>query len=140
MTKLVAYLAHPVSSPTVDGVRANLDNARAWLKFLVDVTPWAICAPWIPYVEQLPDTPGNPYRDRGLADDVEMLCRCDLIVLVGGVISRGMEIERNAAVVAGLAVCDLSYVRTPPTEWGAAMGHILEVIQSVACTRALAGA
>jgi hypothetical protein len=126
--KLVAYLAHPVSAPTQAGIDANLANARAWLKFLVDVTPWAISCPWMPYVECLPDTPGNPYRERGLADDLAMVERHDLVILVGGRVSAGMQMERDHAVKHGIRVVDLSYVTSPPESWGAATGHIVEVL------------
>lgn len=105
MRKLVAYLAHPVSAPTLHEINRNLDNARGWLHFLVDATPWAISAPWIPYVETLAE---SAYRERGIADDLEMVRRCDLVVLTGGRISHGMEQERWAAIEADIPVCDLT--------------------------------
>ncbi len=67
---IIAYLAHPVSAPDQVGIDANLASARAWLKWLVDNTDWAISAPWIPYVETLAEA---SYRDRGLADDLAMV-------------------------------------------------------------------
>lgn len=109
--KLVAYLAHPVGAPDRAGIDATLANARAWLRFLVDTTDLAVSAPWMPYVEALSE---DKYRDRGLEDDLAMLERHDAIVLVGGRVSRGMEMERTHAMDLGLPVVDLSAWRSPP--------------------------
>ncbi len=109
--KIVAYLAHPVGAPDQAGIDANLANARLWLRWLVDNTPWAVSCPWMPYVETLPEA---EYRERGLADDIAMLERHDLIVLVGGRVSNGMEMERQAAIEAGLEVLDLTYCGDVP--------------------------
>lgn len=111
--KLVAYLAHPVSAPDQAGVDVNLANARAWLRWLVENTPWAVSAPWMPYVETL-DEP--THRARGLADDLAMLERHDLIVLVGGRVSAGMALERGHAVKRGLRVLDLTRMGASPPE------------------------
>lgn len=128
--RTVAYLAHPVSAPTQAGIEANLASARAWLKFLVNVTPWAISCPWMPYVEAL--TPEATYRQRGLADDLVMLERHDAIVLTGGRVSAGMQMEREHAAAHGLRVVDLTYIPSPPESWGSTVSHIIEVLGGVA--------
>lgn len=109
--KIVAYLAHPVGAPDQAGIETNLTNARAWLHWFVDNTPWAVSAPWMPYVETLAE---SAYRDRGLADDLAMLERHDLIVLVGGRVSAGMAIERAHAIEHGIDVLDLTMFASPP--------------------------
>ena len=109
--KLVAYLAHPVSAPDQAGIDANLANARAWLRWLVDNTDWAVSCPWMPYVETLAE---STYRERGLADDLAMLERHDLIVLVGGRVSSGMAVELTHAIECGIAVADLHQWVAPP--------------------------
>lgn len=103
--KLVMYLAHPVSAPDQSGIDANLSNARAWLKWFVDHTSWAVSVPWMPYVETLAE---ESYRDLGLSDDLAMLERHDAIVLVGGRVSSGMALERRHAIECGLNVIDLT--------------------------------
>jgi len=106
--KLVVYMAHPVSGD----VEANLRNARAWLAFLVQTTEWSVCVSWMPYVEALAEA---PFRERGLADDLAVLERCDAVVLVGGAMSPGMAHEREHADACGLQVADLlSIGREPP--------------------------
>lgn len=109
--KAVAYLAHPVSAPTRDGIEENLANCRLWLRWLVEHTEWAVSCPWMPYVQTLDE---STHRDRGIADDLAMLERHDLIVLVGGRVSSGMAGERAHAKIHGLVQCDLSRFTTPP--------------------------
>ena len=107
--KIVAYLAHPVGPGStiaeLEARRNNIANALAWMHYLVDTTPWAISVPWLPYVQVLDE---GTYRDRGIADDLAGLERCDLCVLTGGRISAGMAAERDAAAAAGLVIIDLT--------------------------------
>lgn len=115
MSKPVVYLAHPVSAPTKAGVNANLTNARAWLKWLVDHTTWAISCPWMAYVETLSE---EKYRARGLSDDLAMIGRHSGLILVGGRISTGMEVERQHALHHAVPVLDWSSEVSPPSEVG----------------------
>jgi hypothetical protein len=115
--KIVAYLAHPVGPGStlaeLEARRENIANALAWMHYLVDVTPWAISVPWLPYVQVLDE---GTYRERGIADDLAGLERCDVCVLTGGRISEGMAKERDAAILAGLPVINLiSFGFRPPT-------------------------
>lgn len=109
--RVVAYLAHPVGAPDEEGIAANLANARAWLHWLVDHTSLAVSAPWMPYVQTLHEA---TYRDRGLADDLAMLGRHDMIVLVGGRISAGMATELDHARSCGLVALDLTRMGVAP--------------------------
>ena len=104
MTRPVFYVAHPVAYPCKCRMRrgdtlphetleaealCNLARAKRWLRWLLERTDVALCAPWMPYVEILPD--GGEWRERGLLDDCAMAARCDGIILCGGRISSGME-------------------------------------------------
>lgn len=115
--KLLAYLAHPLgpgSSPEDLARRQdNVAGALAWLQWLVDHTSWAVVAPWLPYVQRLPE---ETYRERGIEDDLAVLERCDVVVLVGGIVSPGMTKELATAKENGIAHVDLtSWGPTPPT-------------------------
>lgn len=110
---LVVYLAHPVSAPDAAGVAANLARARRWLRWFVEHTDFAICAPWIPYVETLDEV---DHRARGLRDDLAMLARCDAIVLVGGRVSSGMRGERDWAHRHELDICTLVELGEEPPD------------------------
>lgn len=110
--KIVAYLAHPVgpdrTPAEVAARRDNIANTLAWMRWLVENTRWAILVPWLPYVQILDET---THRDRGIADDLAFLERCDVIVLTGGRISPGMAAELAHAHAHGIPVVDL-------TSWG----------------------
>ncbi len=131
--KIVAYLAHPVNAPTPEGIAANLVNARAWLRWLVDTKEYlAVSAPWMPYVETLAE---EHYRERGLADDLAMLERHEIVILVGGRISSGMALEATRAREIGIPVIDCTRMGAtpPPLPWNAACSradverhHLLE--------------
>lgn len=125
MSVPVYYVAHPVAPPCAcppathvapfvecmaaisEGVPSPLDRmqvecnrlrALRWIRWRTERCDVALCAPWIPYVETLPD--GGEWRERGLRDDCAMVARCDGIILVGGRISSGMARERDAAIVS----------------------------------------
>lgn len=107
--KIVAYLAHPVGPghtlAELEARRENIANALAWLQYLVDATPWAISVPWLPYVQRLDE---STYRERGIADDLAGLERCDLVILTGGRISQGMAAEANHARELEIPILDLT--------------------------------
>lgn len=104
----VMYVAHPVSGD----VEANLARARRWLRWLVDCYPgFAFCLPWMAYVQALDEA---THRERGLRDDLEMLRRCDGIILVGGRLSSGMALEKGVAEDAALEVHDMLHLGEEP--------------------------
>ena len=122
LDRVVVYLAHPVAPvPGGPTVAENVTNALAWLKCIVLASRgWAVCAPWIPYVQVLEDS-GKvecPIRRRGMADDLAVLERCDFMVMVGGRISRGMQGEKEHAEERGIPVFDWTSAgyRVPLTE------------------------
>lgn len=106
MKRPVWYVAHPVGGDVV----GNLSRVRDWLRFLLDEYPdTAFTIPWLAYVEVL-DESLDAHRIRGIRDDLAMLERCDGLVLVGGRISPGMELELTHATEHGLQVIDLLYL------------------------------
>lgn len=105
----VAYLAHPVGQ---DPDRAdNLERARRWIKYLVDTTDHAICAPWLPYCQTLDE---STYRPRGMRDNMATLRKCDLLIAVGGAISPGMRDEIDLMTTLGRPVIDLTHLGAEP--------------------------
>jgi hypothetical protein len=96
----------------------NIHSALEWLQWLVENTDWAICAPWIPYVNQIGDD-GGELRERGLVDNCAIAERCDAIALCGGRVTDGAGRERGAVTRAGGAVLDLTPLgpRPPSGPW-----------------------
>lgn len=66
----------------------------AWFRFLKDVTQWAICYPAMAYIAACDEV---FYRRSMLTDAVEIMKRCDILVLVGPRLSPHMRIEIGAA-------------------------------------------
>ena len=88
----VAYVAHKVAGD----VEANIADAKRWIQWLIHFhRGMAFCAPWITYCEVLNDSDLD-HRARGMRDDIEIMKRCDLIILTGDRISEGMQAEADA--------------------------------------------
>jgi hypothetical protein len=100
--KTVAYMAHAVGKRPQRS--ANTTRALRWLRYLVEATPYAICAPWLPYVLILEE---EIYRERSIADDLEIARRCDRIILCGGKLSEGMRREEELFKSLGKPVEDM---------------------------------
>jgi len=124
LNKPVFYVAHPVSGD----IEANLANVIKWIAWLTDNDRSRVyIAPWVAEVMAFKDRGeiSPEFYDRVLADDMNVVNRLDGILLVGGTVSRGMALERDAALVGGKTVQDWSEYRTPsdlPQHWVEALG------------------
>lgn len=108
---MIFYVAHPLG--TGSARLENLEKAKRWLAYLLREYPdKAFCMPWVPYAEVLPDQVES--HRRGLRDDLEILTRCDGIVLCGGRISPGMQQELD------------HHVRTSTTAYIMNLNHLGE--------------
>jgi hypothetical protein len=110
-----AYLAHPVSG----NVQDNLASIGRWLSYFKKVAPdYIVCSPYLGALVlgiERDDIPEQ--RARGLLECQRIAARFDGIILCGGRISLGMELELEAVVLAGGWVCDLTSVgKEPPLE------------------------
>jgi len=110
----LTYLAHPVGS---DADRAaNLERVRRWFRWALDeYLDSAIVVPWLPYCQNLAETPDN--RKRGIRDDLAVLSRCDAILLCGGWLSPGMDAELTLARKLGLEVINRLCLGNEPPEF-----------------------
>lgn len=123
MAKNVIYLCAPVSGDPL----GNCAKAEAWLRWLFLHDPGTVyVAPWIGEVRALQSAEalyvdgkvldwrqGGAAWLRALSDDLEVVRRLDGILLVGGRITEGMRLERDAALKAGKLVLDMSHLETP---------------------------
>lgn len=114
----VVYLLHPVSAPTVEGVKANLDKAKRWAKWLMKVRPNdVILASWMLYVECLDDKDPEQRR-RGIRDSCRVI-RSGYVTEVaaaGGVVTSGMEEEMTVASDMRLIITNLIDLGFEPPE------------------------
>lgn len=94
----VAFLTHPLGERDAGWGSAHGDNLAAameWLRFLKQVTGWAICYPAMAYAAAGMDD--EFFRRSMLTDVIEIMERCDVVVMVGGRISPHMRIEASHA-------------------------------------------
>ncbi len=110
---IVGYLSHTLGSSNGDDSikrHDNIANAGRWTHYLVSAVPWIIVLPWFPYVSL------NIHRERGFADQLRFIKRCDVLILCGGIISPHMKYEIEWADryrVAVVDLCDFGY--SPPS-------------------------
>lgn len=105
---MIYYVAHPVGPDGPERV-ANIARVKEWVRWLIHARRGdAFSVPWLPYVEVLTESPDH--RERGMRDGMEMLRRCDAIVLVGGRLSPGMAAELREAKHRKMAELDLLYL------------------------------
>lgn len=113
----VAYLTHPLGERDAGDGTAwgdNLANAMQWFRFMVQATRWSMSCPWYAYAVAVQDV---FHRPRMLVDQVELVGRSDILVMVGGYVSPHMRIElvaaqRSKRKIPLLNLNDLGYV--PP--------------------------
>jgi hypothetical protein len=91
---IAAYLAHPLTALTREGIEENRARAKKWAAWLWRQGFSVECS-WIVCTGELEETAAN--RKLGLKSDCEQVRRCDVMVLCGPRISRGMLIEAGAA-------------------------------------------
>lgn len=109
----IMYVAHPVAGD----VDANIKRAIRWIQYLSATdTDTAYIAPWIVNILAGEDDEDPYARSRGIRHCCLLVRRCDGIVLVGGRISAGMEIEQKAAIAAKLTVIDLTGLGEEPPD------------------------
>lgn len=110
----VVFMSHPVGAYTdhagvAHSVGDNLQRAFRWYKALRRIEPGAeIVAPWLlPLLFGIDDDGDPAARERGIAGSAATAARCNGIVLVGGILSAGMERELVGLTRAGGWVSDL---------------------------------
>lgn len=110
----VWYVAHPLGG----SVHENYERAHRWLAWLMRVEPGeSFALAWAPMCKLVLDAGQQhtaEYEQRCLRDDVEMVRAIGRVVLVGGRISNGMNMERAAARSVGGIVSDLTGLGPEP--------------------------
>lgn len=116
----VALLSHPLGERDADwGMKRgdNLANAMDWFRFLKDTLGWAICYPAMAYLAAVDDVFHRPSM---ITDIIEIMGKCDVLVVCGGRASPHMRIEldharRRSPPLPILDLVDLGY-RTRPEQ------------------------
>ena len=125
---LVVYISHPVGEINGDAMSVrhdNIANAGDWIRLLAECTSWTLCCPWYPLVVALDD---HKWDTRRMRDALDVLERCDMLVLCGGIVSPHMRIEFQRARRLGMPIIDLTpYGVIPPLPTEDAALQITEI-------------
>ncbi len=98
----IIYLAHPFG-----GNPENLDAAERWAAWLSLRFDALFAVPWVALCRHWPDS--GETRKRGLELDLAAVRHCHGMIMVGGCVSPGMQIEKAEA----RELWDLSEFETP---------------------------
>lgn len=125
MSRPVFYVAHPVSPNS--SFRYNARKAERWLGWLMQHDRSRVyIAPWISEVRLFIDNRVTTTYEEALSDDLEVVTRCDGIILVGGKISNGMQRELDCARDLGKSVIDLSMFNAPWSKYASVDNRKIE--------------
>jgi hypothetical protein len=105
MTRPLVYVAHPLNAPTPEAMAANRLNGARWCGWLARHCGVAPQAPWIVLSSVWTEEEG---RELGLEIDKATIAVCRALILTGGRISSGMQVEIQFARSVGVRVCDLT--------------------------------
>lgn len=91
-----AYICSPLSSETEDEIRRNMLRARQFMKQIADIYGYRTYAPHA-YLPELLDDTYREERALALSFDMKLLEICEIIIVCGTRISRGMQMEIEQA-------------------------------------------
>jgi hypothetical protein len=137
VSRPLCYVAHPLNAATREDIAANRLNGARWCAWLARHCGIAPAAPWIVLSSVWTEEEG---RELGLEIDCDTIRRCDALILTGGRISSGMQVEIDFARSIGLPVCDLTGFNPVPPSYTytplAGEGYRRPIVEAVARTLA----
>ena len=90
----------------------NLSNAMLWFRFLKDCLGFAICYPAMAYLAAVDDVFHRPSM---ITDIIEIMEKCDVLIMCGDHVSPHMRIELSHAQRRQLPVLNLIDLGPRPT-------------------------
>jgi hypothetical protein len=118
MTTPIVFVSHPFA-----GDMRKLTSVEIWCAWLSMSFDALFVAPYVPLCRHWPDSVGT--RERGMMLDLVAVARCDGMIMVGGSISPGMLIERDASK----NVYDVSEFETPEELKADSDGHTFDMLR-----------
>lgn len=103
MGKKKAYVCSPLSAPTPDGIRRNMEAARWYMQVVSEQLDCRAVAPHA-YLPDFLDDHNEQERELGLAFGHAYLDTCDLLVICGSRITEGMLGEILHAARRGIPI------------------------------------
>jgi hypothetical protein len=111
------YMAHPVRPIEGETLAGNIERAEAWLRWCHERCPaWIVIAPWLAELRAygVSEEGERAQRETGMARQLEVVRRCDGVLLVGGRVSPGMREEARTSLLSGGEVHKVMYSDDPP--------------------------
>lgn len=118
---MLIYMAHPVRPIEGETLAGNIERAEAWLRWCHDrFQAWTVIAPWLAELHAygLDEEGERAQRAEGIARQLDVVRRCDGVLLVGSRISDGMKMEARSALREGRQVFSVvwSDLESPPDD------------------------
>lgn len=92
----MVYICSPRSAPTEKEIRANMERARSYMKLVSEVFGCRAMAPHA-YLPELLDDRVPWERELGMSVGMRILEKCQALIVCTTTISRGMQMEIEAA-------------------------------------------
>lgn len=102
-----AYICSPLSAPTLEEMQVNMLLARRHMQVIKRLYGYRTYAPHA-YLPELLDDRVPEERALGLSFGMELLKRCQILIICGDRISKGMCQEMKMAVSLGLEIYSCS--------------------------------
>ncbi len=98
MKQLKAYICSPLSAPTAEGIRRNMEAARWYMQTISQLWDCRAVAPHA-YLPEFLDDRDEQERNLALSFGLAYLDTCDRLVICGNRFTKGMlgEIQHAAA-------------------------------------------
>lgn len=115
MKKRKAYICSPLSAPTPDGIRRNMEAARWHMRVVSERLDCRAVAPHA-YLPEFLDDHNEQEREMALAFGLAYLDTCDILVICGSRITHGILGEILHAAKRGMPILWIKEEYSPRAE------------------------
>lgn len=98
-----AYICSPLSAPTEEGIRSNMEDAKNYMAMMHALYHCRTIASHV-YLPLMLDDSITEEREAALRIGMELLKLCDVLIICGKHVSKGMHSEIKAAFQLGIGV------------------------------------
>lgn len=98
-----AYICSPLSAPTMEGIRSNMEDARNYMAMMKALYHCRVFASHA-YLPLMLDDRISEEREAALRIGMEILKLCDVLIICGKHVSKGMYSEIKTAFQLGMTV------------------------------------
>jgi hypothetical protein len=107
-----AYICSPLSAPTTEGIEANRRKAAEYMRAVSNAHNCRAVAPHA-YISLFLNDMDPDERKLGMDFSLNFLATCDVVVVCGNAVSKGMQVELDKACELGMPVFHCSMAIDP---------------------------